>query len=55
MARRPPGSVEGSATEARDDILDDAVEAALEQSADVISLPEPELQGHGPIAAVLRF
>ena len=47
--------VDGSATEAREDILDDAVEAALEQSADVISLPEPELRGHGPIAAVLRF
>jgi peptide chain release factor subunit 1 len=47
--------VDGTETEARDNILDDAVERAFEQSADVLPIPEPELRGHGPIAAILRF
>ena len=47
--------VDGTATEPRENVLDDAVEAALAQSAEVIPLPEAELRGHGPIAAILRY
>ena len=47
--------VDGAATEPRANVLDDAVEAALRQGAEVVPLPAPELRGHGPIAAVLRF
>ena len=47
---------DGTATTAREDIIEAAVERALTQSADVHVLRDrPELASHGHIAAILRF
>jgi peptide chain release factor subunit 1 len=47
---------DGTATEARDDVVDAAIQRALAQSADVHVLRDrPELASHGHIAALLRF
>ena len=48
--------VDGGAVQARKSILEDAVQAALGQSAEVLALRErPELGPLGGIAATLRF
>jgi peptide chain release factor subunit 1 len=57
----PPGEArcpaDESEVERRDNVVEDAVELAIRQSADVVALdPEPpRLDEHGGIAAVLRF
>jgi hypothetical protein len=48
--------VDGTATEARENIVENAAETAVLQSADVLVLEDrPDLGPHGGIAAVLRF
>jgi len=48
--------VDGTATEQREDITENAAETAVLQSADVLVLEDrPDLGPHGGIAAVLRF
>lgn len=48
--------VDGSATEPRDDLAENAAETAVLQAADVLVLVDrPDLGPHGGIAAVLRF
>ncbi|MEA2255683.1 MAG: peptide chain release factor subunit 1 [Solirubrobacteraceae bacterium] len=47
---------DGTATEARPDVVEAAVERALVQSADIHVLRDrPELASHGHVAALLRF
>lgn len=48
--------IDGAAVEAREDVVEAAVERALTQSAQVLVLRDrPELASHGHIAATLRF
>ena len=46
---------DGSAMERRDDVLEQAIEAALAQDAEVLPVSGPELGPVGGIAALLRF
>src|SRR3954452_3977731 len=48
--------VDGTPTEHREDILQDAIQRAIEQSADVVVLRDrPDLAAHEHVAAILRF
>ena len=48
--------VDGTPLEQRDDIIEDAIQLAITQSAEVISVRHHnDLDGRGSIAAVLRF
>jgi hypothetical protein len=47
--------VDGTQLEERDDALEHAVEAALGQDAEVLTVETPDLGPLGGIAALLRF
>jgi peptide chain release factor subunit 1 len=56
LATAPGSSPTGEELQERDDVIEPALESALEQSAEVIVVRHhPDLQALGSIAAVLRF
>ena len=56
LSAAPGASPTGEELQKRDDVIESAMERALEQSAEVIVVRHhPDLQSHGSIAAVLRF
>jgi peptide chain release factor subunit 1 len=56
LSAAPGVSPTGEELQKRDDVIESAMERALEQSAEVIVVRHhPDLQSHGSIAAVLRF
>jgi peptide chain release factor subunit 1 len=56
LATEPGSSPTGEELQKRDDVIEPALESALEQSAEVIVVRHhPDLQALGSIAAVLRF
>jgi peptide subunit release factor 1 (eRF1) len=56
LAAEPGPSPTGEALQEREDVIEAAIERAIEQSAEVLVLrDQPDLGPHGGIAAVLRF
>ena len=56
LAAEPGGSPTGEELQKRDDVIESAMERALEQSAEVVVVRRhPDLQAQGSVGAVLRF
>jgi len=56
LAAQPGESPMGEQLQKRDDVIESAMERALEQSAEVLVVRRhPDLQAHGSVGAVLRF
>jgi peptide subunit release factor 1 (eRF1) len=56
LSAEPGQSPTGEELQKRDDVIESAMERALEQSAEVVAVRHhQDLQAHGSIAAVLRF
>jgi peptide chain release factor subunit 1 len=56
LSTEPGRSPQGIELERRDDVVESAIESALEQSAEVVVVQDrPDLEPLGSIAAVLRF
>jgi peptide chain release factor subunit 1 len=56
LAAEPGGSPTGEQLQKRDDVIESAMERALEQSAEVVVVRRhPDLQALGSVGAVLRF
>jgi peptide chain release factor subunit 1 len=56
LSTEPGASAVGEELQERDDVIESALESALEQSAEVVVVRHhPDLDAHGSIAAVLRY
>jgi hypothetical protein len=56
LSAEPGQSPTGEDLQKRDDVIESAMERALEQSAEVLAVRHhQDVQAHGSIAAVLRF